>query len=156
MSHIYISKDNKKEDLKSTAYSFLLVSIAGFIFLGLFLTGVLPIQVSSYTKIMLGVILGIMFLIFFAIGVRSFLQIKKAREEAEEEQEAYTEITGWFKENYSASDIDARIESETEPEQLYFSRYEIMSELLTEKCDDREEAFLDYIIEQLYGELFPD
>ena len=105
---------------------------------------------------MLGVILGIMFLIFFAIGVRSFLQIKKAREEAEEEQEAYTEITGWFKENYSASDIDARIESETEPEQLYFSRYEIMSELLTEKCDDREEAFLDYIIEQLYGELFPD
>ena len=50
---VYVSKESKKEETKSTAYSFLLVSVFGFIALILFATGVLPVHVADYMKIML-------------------------------------------------------------------------------------------------------
>ena len=48
---VYVSKESKKEETKSTAYSFLLVSVFGFIALILFATGVLPVHVADYMKI---------------------------------------------------------------------------------------------------------
>jgi heme/copper-type cytochrome/quinol oxidase subunit 4 len=68
---VYVSKESKKEETKSTAYSFLLVSILGFIALILFATGVLPIHVADYMKIMLCVVMGVMFLIFFVFPYAS-------------------------------------------------------------------------------------
>ena len=47
---VYVSKESKKEETKSTAYSFLLVSVFGFIALILFATGVLPVHVADYTQ----------------------------------------------------------------------------------------------------------
>ena len=41
---VYVSKESKKEETKSTAYSFLLVSVIGFIALILFATGALPVR----------------------------------------------------------------------------------------------------------------
>ena len=53
---VYVSKESKKEETKSTAYSFLLVSVFGFIALILFATGVLPVHVADYMKIMLCIV----------------------------------------------------------------------------------------------------
>ena len=156
MSHAYVSKDTKKEDVKSTAYTFTIVSIAGFIFLVLLLAGVLPFQLASYTKIMISVVMGIMFCIFFLIGVRSFLDIKKIAKEADDEHKQYDEISKWFQENYSASKIDEGLDLTEEKEQLYFLRFEKMSELINTRYPAVEEAFLDHILEDLYSEIFPD
>ena len=57
---VYVSKESKKEETKSTAYSFLLVSVFGFIALILFATGVLPVHVADYMKIMLCIVMGVM------------------------------------------------------------------------------------------------
>ena len=54
---VYVSKESKKEETKSTAYSFLLVSVFGFIALILFATGVLPVHVADYMKIMLCIVM---------------------------------------------------------------------------------------------------
>ncbi len=155
-AHAYVSKSTKKEDVKSTAYTFLIVSIAGFILLGLFLAGVLPIYVASYMKVIISIVMGAMFLIFFIIGVRSFRDIKKLENEADTEKELYQEVTDWFKENYSAEKIDAQADTSVGKEQLYFSRYEVMSELITEKYDSLEDSFLDHIIEELYSDIFSE
>ena len=74
---VYVSKESKKEETKSTAYSFLLVSVFGFIALILFATGVLPVHVADYMKIMLCIVMGVMLLIFFVIGIVSLRQKKK-------------------------------------------------------------------------------
>lgn len=76
---VYVSKESKKEETKSTAYSFLLVSVFGFIALILFATGVLPVHVADYMKIMLCIVMGVMLLIFFVIGIVSLRQLKTDR-----------------------------------------------------------------------------
>ena len=80
---VYVSKESKKEETKSTAYSFLLVSVFGFIALILFATGVLPVHVADYMKIMLCIVMGVMLLIFFVIGIVSLRQLKTLGTQAE-------------------------------------------------------------------------
>lgn len=155
-AHAYVSKSTKKEDVKSTAYTFLLVSIAGFIFLGLFIAGVLPIYVAPYMKVLISIVMGGMFVIFFLIGIRSFRDIKVLENEAATEKEVYEKIMSWFKDTYSADKIDAQIDTSVGNEQLYFNRYELMSSLIAEKCGDLEDSFLDHIIEDLYTALYSE
>ena len=89
---VYVSKESKKEETKSTAYSFLLVSVFGFIALILFATGVLPVHVADYMKIMLCIVMGVMLLIFFVIGIVSLRQLKTLGTQAEKENDSENTI----------------------------------------------------------------
>lgn len=151
---VYVSKESKKEETKSTAYSFLLVSILGFIALILFATGVLPIHVADYMKIMLCVVMGVMLLIFFVIGIVSLRQLKTLDTQAQKENNLESEIISWFTDTYTANDIDESFCEEVSGQDLYFKRYEIMTRFLSKQYPDLEETFLDHLVEELYGELF--
>ena len=109
---VYVSKESKKEETKSTAYSFLLVSVFGFIALILFATGVLPVHVADYMKIMLCIVMGVMLLIFFVIGIVSLRQLKTLGTQAEKENDLSSEIISWFTSTYSAKDIDESMDEE--------------------------------------------
>lgn len=153
--HAYVSKKAKAADLKSTAYTFTLVSIVGIIFLILFLFDVLPFETEIHMKILSSVVMGIMFLIFLIIGLRSFLEIKAVSHAADEEEQLFSEITEWFCSSFTAEDMDGDSET-TEESQQYFSRYEAIQQAISEKYPGLDEAFLDHIIETIYSELFPD
>ena len=149
---VYVSKESKKEETKSTAYSFLLVSVFGFIALILFATGVLPVHVADYMKIMLCIVMGVMLLIFFVIGIVSLRQLKTLGTQAEKENDLSSEITS----TYSAKDIDESMDEEVFDQDLYFKRYEIMTRFLSKQYPDLEETFLDHLVEELYGNLFEE
>ena len=178
---VYVSKESKKEETKSTAYSFLLVSVFGFIALILFATGVLPVHVADYMKIMLCIVMGVMLLIFFVIGIVSLRQLKTLGTQAEKENDSETmghdvslleenppiekkpepadfssEIISWFTSTYSAKDIDESMDEEVFDQDLYFKRYEIMTRFLSKQYPDLEETFLDHLVEELYGNLFEE
>lgn len=150
----YVSKRTKKEDMKSTAYSFTLIGIAGIILLILLLADVLPVEIAIHTKIMTGIVMGGMFLIFLYVGLHAFSQINQLDKEADCEEDTYAKIIEWFRSTYTSSDIDAEVNLEQPEEMLYFSRYEIMGRLIQESFGDLEESFLDHIIENLYSEFF--
>lgn len=153
--HAYVSKKAKAADLKSTAYTFTLVSIVGIIFLILFLLDVLPFETEFHMKILSSAVMGIMFLIFLIIGIRSFLEIKTVSYAADEEEQLFSEITEWFCNCFTPEDMEGDSEN-TEENQQYFSRYEAIQQAISEKYPGLDEAFLDHIIETLYAELFPD
>ena len=96
--------------------------------------------------------MGIMFLIFFVIGIHSFLQLKTLDSQADSEKQLEDEIRSWFVGTFDAASID----SFTDPsdDNLYFGRYAVMSEKISEKYPSLEETFLDHIIEELYPVLF--
>ena len=150
----YISKKTKTDDMKSTAYTFTLMSILGIIFLILFASGILPLQTALYMKVMICVVMGTMFLIFLVIGIRSFGQIKELANDADSEEALLSEALDWFRSSYQSEDIDSGVDTNQLEETLYFARYELMHRILTEKYADREESLLDHIIEILYSELF--
>lgn len=153
---VYVSKESKKEETKSTAYSFLLVSVFGFIALILFANGVLPVHVADYMKIMLCIVMGVMLLIFFVIGIVSLRQLKTLGTQAEKENDLSSEIISWFTSTYSAKDIDESMDEEVFDQDLYFKRYEIMTRFLSKQYPDLEETFLDHLVEELYGNLFEE
>ena len=153
---VYVSKESKKEETKSTAYSFLLVSVIGFIALILFATGALPVHVADYMKIMLCIVMGAMLLIFFVIGIVSLRQFKTLGTQAEKENDLSSEIISWFTSTYSAEDIDESMDEEVFDQDLYFKRYEIMTRFLSKQYPDLEETFLDHLVEELYGNLFEE
>lgn len=153
-AHAYVSKKVKKEDVKSTAHTFTIVSVIGFILLILFWAGVIPLNTAPYMKVMLSVVMSAMFVIFFIVGIRSFQELKTLEQEADSEEDSFAEITEWFRHTYSSDDIDAELDTEEQEEMLYFARYEKMRQLISETFEDLEPSFLDHIIETLYAELF--
>ena len=65
-SHAYRSKASQTEDMKSTAYTFTGVGIIGLVLLVLFFCGVLPIHITGAARILTGLVMGIMFVIFLS------------------------------------------------------------------------------------------
>lgn len=154
-SHAYISKRTKQEDIKSTAYTFTLISILGILFLVLFALDVLPLHTAFYMKIMICVVMGTMFAIFLFIGIRSFGELKVIATDADEEERLLGEITEWFLKAYNKDVIDASCDTQNQSEeQLYFLRYDVMNHLIVQKYPDLEESFLDHVIESIYNDIF--
>lgn len=150
----YVSKKSKTEDLKSTAYTFTIVGIAGLILLVLFALDILPLHTAPYMKVMISLVMGAMFIIFIFVGVRSFQQIKTSASEADDEETMLTEILEWFRATYDKASIDADLDSNEPEETLYFTRYEVMRTFIIEKYTSIDESLLDHIIETLYAEIF--
>ena len=152
--HAYVSKKTKKEDVKSTAHTFTIVSIAGFLLLILFWLGIIPLNTATYMKVMLSVVMGTMFIIFFLVGIRSFKELKTLEQEADTEEDSFAEITEWFRQTCTCEYIDEELDTEEQEEMLYFARYRKMRQLILEKYEDLDPSFLDHIIETLYAEYF--
>ena len=100
-SHAYVSKKTKKEDVTSTAYTFTIVSVAGFILLILFGLDLLPFHSASYTKTLILIVMGVMFAIFFFIGIKSFMELKTLSNAADREEKQFEEICHWFLDTYT-------------------------------------------------------
>ena len=99
-SHAYRSKASQTEDMKSTAYTFTGVGIIGLVLLVLFFCGVLPIHITGAARILTGLVMGIMFVIFLWIGIRSFGQIKQLKDATATEDALQDEILKWFLDTY--------------------------------------------------------
>lgn len=82
--------------MKSTAYTFTGVGIIGLVLLVLFFCGVLPIHITGAARILTGLVMGIMFVIFLWIGIRSFGQIKQLKDATATEDALQDEILKWF------------------------------------------------------------
>ena len=154
-SHAYVSKKTKIEDVTSTAYTFTIVSVAGFILLILFGLDLLPFHSASYTKTLILIVMGVMFAIFFFVGIKSFMELKTLSNAADREEKQFEESCHWFLDTYTAETInaDAGISDDSD-EQNYFLRYEVMRSLLLEKYPKTDASLLDHIIETIYDKIF--
>lgn len=151
----YIKKEAAYEDVKSTAYTFIIVSILGIAALICMWTGVLPLSMALYMKILMSIVMGALFLIFLVVGIVYMRKLGTLKEEVTAEEHTSAEISDWFLTTYSAASIDNRIpELPDEPEALYFARYEVMSHALMERFPDLSESYADHLLEEFYGKLF--
>lgn len=156
-NHSYVEKKTKYEDMKSTASAFLLVGTAGLILLALVYAGVIPLQFAPYMKIMLGIVMGVLFLLFVGVGVKSALKLKGLKEDVAAEQRDRDAAAQWFFQNFSSGTLDeaAGASASDDMQQLYFLRYAAMEQALAGQFPDYDAAFLDYLIDQFYEKLYP-
>ena len=143
---IYINEKERYNDVKSTGYSFTIISVIGFILLILMWTNTLPINIDITNKIMTSVVMGILFTIFLIIGIKSFLSLKKIQESADKQEKTNSNIITWFFDN-----IDAAFD--TASEENYFETYNTISEILTSQFPTLREEELDYITEAIISKI---
>lgn len=154
-SKVYVKKDMKYEDVKSTAYTFITVGIIGILFLILIGLDVISLSMTSYMRTLMIIVMGTLFLIFLVIGVRYFRKLSSLKAEIQEEETASKDILDWFLTNHTASSIDSQIaDKPSEEEQLYFARYEIMMQALQQQFSSLDESFADHMIEEIYEKIF--
>ena len=84
-SKIFVESSKKLEDVRSTAYTFTIVGGIGFIAVILLALGILPLKLESFNRTMMAVVMGILFLIFFGVGIRSFLEMKSLKQSSSNE-----------------------------------------------------------------------
>lgn len=158
---IYVDQNTRLEDMKSTAWSFSIVGIAGIVFLILLWMGMLPIQIVQDTKIILTVVMGILFAFFLFVGIHAFASLNRLKASASNEKNTYDTIVSWFMDSYAEA-LQKKKFDETESEDinsgelLYFPRYQEISTIIASEYPDLSEEFLDHIVEDLYAKIFPE
>lgn len=166
---VYQEKDKKLADNKSTAYTFLLIGAAGLIVELLIALDVIPFPVAPHTRILMGVVMTALFIIFLVIGVVHFRRIRSMAVDADMENSRTEEIRKWFLDTYPAETLNTQERADSEPdnsadtdnasddgaEQLYFKRYGQMQAHLRSKYDDLPEDYEEYLLEEFYNTLYP-
>ncbi|MDD2972428.1 MAG: hypothetical protein PHE02_09905 [Lachnospiraceae bacterium] len=148
---VYENKRDKAENFKSSAYTLIIVGIAGAMALLLCKTGIIPFHLNLLTY---GV-MGVMFAVFLIMGISSYRSYKQYAGDAKEEEELKEEVERWCRENLTRQAIDDGLfQEEFSEEMKYFRRMEKMKQEVEKTFLNMEEGFLDTILEDLYPTIF--
>ena len=149
------SVKEKKSDLKSSGVMLLSFGIAGFVFMGLVIAGIIPINFVGFNAIIAYSVMGIFFGALFVSGILSFVSLKKMSGADDEEQKQMDELAQWCEKNLSKDIVEAKIPGDANAdEQLYFERFDYMKHAILSAFPELKEEFLEYYTENLYGEYF--
>lgn len=155
MSKTYVKKEAAYEDAKSTASTFLIIGVLGIIALILIGLDIIPLSMETYTKILMLIVMGALFVVFLIVGIVYQTRLTSMKTEIQKEENLTQTVSDWFYENFTKESIDSRLEEIPEGEEaLYFARYEIMAEALKSRFPDLNESFADEMLEEFYGKLF--
>ena len=153
-SALYVDAKARYQEYKSSGIMFLVFAVLFLVFGILNVTGILNLMASSISLVLIFV----MAVAFAYIGVSSLTKVSSLKEEASAEENTTEVIMQYLKDNYPAEVLK---DSTTHPltgeeltgEELYFVRMEEMKEHLVSEFQDRDENYLDALLEEYYNSL---
>lgn len=149
---------DRAENYRSGAYSLLLIGIIGLIFMILCVMGVIPINLPGLSKIVSGIVMTLVFLIFLAVGVKSLDDARKYEDQADREERMTKEIHDWFIGSYTKDTIDRAVfwnsDDDRGIEADYFKRYQYIKQVIEEKYEYLAPDYAEKMIEDLYNEIY--
>ena len=150
----YVKKSDKYEDVRSSAFTMMIVGMLGVIFVILSLTKVINIPFTETTAWLFYTIMSAVFIAFVVAGIVSYFKAVQIKAEAEIEDKKIEEINTWAKENLTVSIIDAGLDTNETYEILYFSRADKIKDLLMHQFEDADEGLIDLLTENIYQDLY--
>ncbi|MDD5934862.1 MAG: hypothetical protein PUC65_04735 [Clostridiales bacterium] len=146
----YEKKSDKLKDLKSTAATFFLFSIAGIIVVGLNMLGVINFIGGTLQYCLLIAL----FIGFFVIGINSLQRMKKVSQEAVIEEENTKKITEWLNSHITEETLNEFKDSSLSNEANFIHVMEGIKQLVIKEFGTLDDSYLDYITEEFYNEKF--
>ena len=151
----YRKAEDRVEDLRSSAYTLLIVGVVGMIAVFLLYIGAIPVYFSGAGKFIVTATMAAIFILFFIIGINSYRKIKPLTEEAEREEKKIEEIRKSFFDSYTAESLDREaLSNDNDDVSEYFLRTGFIKKTLNERFMDLDPSFLEYIVDKLYNEMF--
>ena len=155
---VFQKSADKYEDMKSSAFAFIVVGALVLAVIILSLAGVIRLPFSGTSGILTHVVFLAVSVIFLLIGILSAKKTGELKAQIKEEDTLTTEILGWAAQNMTASGLDEVIEDSTEEpltmEIRCLRRMEAIRCQIRDTFSLKDEAYLDAMSEDIYQMLF--
>ena len=143
----YVMKEDAYKEHRSTASMFYVFSIAGLIFLGLNVAGVIQYVSGLFSYL----VMGALFIAFFYFGIYSSRKAKEISTGIDAENELTQKINTYLNSLGEIPSMDEADWSSLNDELLYFKRTTKLKQMVIKKFGAQNEAYLDVIIEEFYN-----
>ena len=148
-STVYVDAKARYQEYKSSGIMFLVFAVFFLVFGILNITGVITIMASTPSLVIIfAAVIG-----FAYVGITSLLKVSSLKEEASTEETTTETIMTYLKENFPKETLEKMATEELTGELLYFEQIEAMKEALIDKFADKDENYLDALLEEYYNSL---
>lgn len=147
----HVSARNRHAEMKSSAWTFLVVGGIGFAVITLALAGVIFLPLNTFS---LAVMEG-MFLVFLAVAGISFKNAMKMLDDISREDDLETRVRRWADEHMTVEFLSAGLEEDTPEEMKYFLVSETIRRHLMPAFPEVDDAYAEELVETIYNERFP-
>lgn len=154
--NVYRDKRDKAKDFESSAYALIVVGCLGIVFMVLLLLKVLPFELAD--NMLLKIVMPVLFVGCIIGGFKSKKEATKYFKLAEVEESLKVDIMNWCEETLTVENIDEECKSSEDEDMvedlLYFKRFDVIKQRLTDTFTDLEPAFVDFMVDECYKKLY--
>ena len=147
----YVSAASRYEDYRTSGITFTVLGGLGVIFAVLNFMEVFTLFGSTFSS----VVLFVMFGIFLALGIFSFVKAGKLKESAEIENKTVAEAKEWMEKNFTKdmlNDLSVGSEDEvTSEELLYIERVDQLVKRLLDAFPGLKHSLAEQLVEEFFG-----
>lgn len=155
----YVKKEQRYEDMSSSASAFFLVG--GILGIGAVLcfAGIINLPMAGFSKYIFQGLMALMAVGCILVAVSSKKRAAVLKEEARDEEKETDEIITWFLKNYTGKELDEQIHMEDHDlseEELSLKRFELIQDLLITGRDIPDQSYADSLCDTLYARLYDE
>lgn len=147
---VYVKKEERYNDYKSSAGMFLGFGIIGLVFVVLNLIDVLKLLTVSFSLL----VMTAMFVAFIVIGILSYKKAGSIKEEAAQETEVIKELTRWLENAVTREELEVCEQDADGAELAYLKKIELLRNTLAQAFPEIDDSFLDQFVEDFYNSHF--
>lgn len=151
----YKSKEDALSENKSGAVVLIACGVLGFAFLILNGLHIISLPVSGFSGTLMNAVMGCLFLIFLASGIRAAFKAKLLKGQAEEEKKTIDDILAFIKEQKETGKYNLSKDSEDYEEKFLVLNEKIVADV-DEKFSELEPGFSFYVVDRFAGEILDE
>lgn len=155
--NVYRDSAKQAEENRSSAWMLMIIGGIGTIVILLMLAGIIFVPVAGVNRYMMCGAMGILFLLFFIMGILSMRTSGKLAKKAEAEKNLTAQIQKWCEDNMTRQKVEEELfgpEDSAVEEMKYFKRTERMKQLISGQFLHLDESFLESFVDDYYSKLF--
>ena len=155
----YVKKEQRYEDMNSSASAFFLVGGILAVLAVLMWSGFVTLPMVTVSRYIFQGVVTVMAVGCFAVAVSSRRSAKELKIQAADEEKETEEILHWFLITYSGDDLDSQSlmdEPDLSPEELSLKRFELIQDYLITGRDLPDQAYVDSLCDMIYAKLYDE
>lgn len=151
LTKAYKSPEERYQDMYTSAWTFLLVGIAGIIFMVLNWIEIIHLPLHNFALF----IITVLFFIFIAVGILSFQSSKSLKETIASENLFVNQVIDWYHTTGCKDPAFDKLPADQPEELLYFQKSELVRTLIKNQFPEIDQALLEKLTDDFCEESFP-
>lgn len=156
-SKVYVKKEQRYEDLKSSASAFLIIGVVILIGSLLCWTGLFRLPAAGASKLVIQTVLTLLGACALLISISTSRSAKAMQSGIDAENKRTQDLTRWFLDTYKRESLDEVIlsgDADLSEEELTLKRFALIQDYLITNHDLPDQSYVDLLSEEIYTRMF--